>query len=124
MKITPTLILLITLLMGCKQPSQEKPVTADAQKINSYLQAVVDKQQIPGLTLAATRNDTVIYTGAFGFKNVETKEPMKQGYNFHWASVSKTFVATAIMQLVEKGKIKLDEKLITYLPYFKLKDER
>jgi CubicO group peptidase (beta-lactamase class C family) len=48
---------------------------------------------------------------------------MKSNYIFHWASVSKTFVGTAIMQLVEKGEIDLDEKLIGYVPYFKQQDE-
>jgi len=40
------------------------------------------------------------------------------------ASISKPFVATGIMQLVEQGKIDLDEPVVTYLPYFKLDDER
>lgn len=43
---------------------------------------------------------------------------------FHMASVTKTFVATAVMQLVEEGKIDLDAPLLRYLPYFRLADER
>jgi CubicO group peptidase (beta-lactamase class C family) len=120
MKFTLVIILLV-LFVGCTQRSYDSAVAAEVTKINNYLQGIVDRQQIPGLTVAATRNDSVVYTGAFGFKNITTKEPMKASYDFHWASVSKTFVATAIMQLVEKDKIKLDEKLITYLPYFKQK---
>src|SRR5688572_7164048 len=123
MKFTLIFILHLVLFGGCKQPSYNTTVGPEATKINNYLRAVVDRQQIPGFTLAATRNDSVIYVGAFGFRNIETKEPMKASYDFHWASVSKTFVATAIMQLVEKGKIDVDEKLIAYLPYFKQKDE-
>src|SRR5688572_27213180 len=123
MKFTLIFILHLVLFGGCKQPSYNTTVGPEATKINNYLRAVVDRQQIPGFTLAATRNDSVIYVGAFGFRNLETKEPMKPSYDFHWASVSKTFVATAIIQLVEKGKINLDEKLIAYLPYFKQKGE-
>ena len=123
MKSTTPFILLILFLIGCKQPSPPTPVSNEVKRIDTYLQALVERQQIPGLTVAATRNNTIVYTGAFGFRNITTKEPMKPGNIFHWASVSKTFVATAILQLVEKGKIKLDDKLITYLPYFKLKDE-
>lgn len=123
MKSTSRFIFLILFLIGCKQPSPETPVPAEVKRIDTYLQAVVDRQQIPGLTLAATRNDTILYARAFGVRNVTTKELMKPGNIFHWASVSKTFVATAVMQLVEKGKIKLDDKLIAYLPYFKQKDE-
>jgi CubicO group peptidase (beta-lactamase class C family) len=124
MKFTTNLLLFILLLFdGCKQTSHDASMSAEAKSIDSYLQDLVDRQQIPGLTVAATRNDSVVYTGAFGHRNIETKESMKAGCDFHWASVSKTFVATSIMQLVEKGKLNLDEKLITYLPYFKQKDD-
>src|SRR4051812_30019686 len=121
MKLTTAFILVVTLLMACNRTSPETHINNEGKRIDSYLKEVVDRQQIPGLTLAVTRNDTVIYTGAFGFRNIETREPMKTNYDFHWASVSKTFVATAILQLVEKGRIKLDEKLVTYVPYFKQK---
>jgi len=123
MKFRLVIFILFVLFGGCMQRSHYTPADAEEIKINNYLQAVVDRQQIPGLTVAATRNDSVVYVGAFGFRNIETKEPMKATYDFHWASVSKTFVATSIVQLVEKGKIKLDEKLIFYLPYFKQKDD-
>lgn len=125
MKHATTFILLTFLFLGCRQPSSTTapPASKEAAQIGAYLQELVDRHQIPGLTLAATRNDTIIYTGAFGFRNLTTKEPMQPGYFFHWASVSKTFVATAILQLVEKGEIKLEDKVITYLPYFRQKDE-
>mgnify|MGYP003579545127 CR=1 FL=1 len=122
-KFIPVLVLITVSFTACRQPVQEAAMTDEAKTINHYLQDLVERQKISGLTLAATRNDTVLYSGAFGFRNVETKEPMKATYDFHWASVSKTFVATGVMQLVEKGKINLDEKLITYLPYFKQKGE-
>lgn len=123
MKYFSTFILFIIFFTGCEQTSTEKPISNEVKRINTYLQELVESQQIPGLTVAATRNDTVIYTGAFGFRNIETREPMKSNYIFHWASVSKTFVGTAIMQLVEKGEIDLDEKLTAYVPYFKQQDE-
>lgn len=118
-----TFILLIISFNGCKQASPETTISIEVKRINIYLNEVVESHQIPGLTVAATRNDTVIYTGAFGFRNIETRERMKPNYIFHWASVSKTFVGTAIMQLVEKGEIDLDEKLTSYVPYFKQQDE-
>jgi CubicO group peptidase (beta-lactamase class C family) len=109
---------------ACSKTTTEKPAdTALNKKLNAYLAETCDRLKIPGLTVAITRNDSVIYAGAFGYRNVETKEPLKPYHVFHWASVSKTFVATAIMQLREQGKIDLDEKLTTYLPYFKQQDE-
>ena len=76
MKFTLVIILLV-LFGGCMQRSYDTPVAAEVTKLNNYLQGIVDRQQIPGLTLAATRNDSVVYVGAFGFRNIDTKEPMK-----------------------------------------------
>jgi len=123
MKYTTPFILVLLFLNGCNQPSPVIQNAKEVKRIDTYLQGAVTRHQIAGLTVAATRNDSVVYTGSFGFRNVDTRDPMKSSYIFHWASVSKTFVGTAIMQLVEKGKINLDEKLIHYLPYFKQQDE-
>ena len=76
------------------------------------------------MTVAVTKGDQIIYTGSFGVRDLNTKEPMKPEYLFHMASVSKPFVAIAIMQLVERGKMNLNEPVVTYLPYFKLADEQ
>ncbi len=122
MKYKTSLILLIPFFIGSTTCAFAQ-VSNEVKGIDTFLQELMDRQQIPGLSVAATRNDSIIYARAFGFRNIETREPMNTSYNFHWASVSKTFVATAIIQLVEEGKIKLDEKVITYVPYFKQKDE-
>ena len=118
-------ILIVLLFVACRQSTPALPADKTlASKIDAYLTKTVAHLKLPGLTVAVTRNDSVIYTGAFGVTNVDTKKQMKPENIFHWASVSKTFVATAIMQLWEQKKIDLDKKLITYLPYFKQKDKR
>jgi CubicO group peptidase (beta-lactamase class C family) len=118
------LIFIVTVFVSaCNNPAPELPVeNALTKKLNTYLIEMVDRLKLPGLSIAVTRNDSIVYSKAFGYTNINTKQPMRPENIFHWASVSKTFVATGIMQLYEKGTIDLDEKLITYLPYFKQKD--
>ena len=55
--------------------------------------------------------------------NIDTQEPTTIGSMFHMASVSKPFVATAIMQLVEQNLVGLDSTVTKYLPYFNLDSE-
>src|SRR5688572_1534080 len=118
-------ILFIALISGCNNPaSPSSAQNVDIKNIDSYLNETVDRLKVPGLTVAVTRNDSVIYSRAFGYTNIDTKKPMSPENIFHWASVSKTFVATAVMQLWEQKKIGLDDKLIAYLPYFKQDDYR
>jgi CubicO group peptidase (beta-lactamase class C family) len=109
-------------VVGCRQ--QEGAGEEIAAALDSYIENVIERFEIPGLTIAVTRGDEVVYTGAFGVRSLDSGEPMRADYLFHMASVSKPFVATAVMQLVERGEIDLDEHVVTYLPYFELADER
>ena len=97
-------------------------VTYVGERLDSFLAAAVEAYDIPGLTVAVVRQGEIVYEEAFGVENLDTGEPLSPQHLFHFASVSKPFVATAVMQLVEQGKIDLDEKVITYLPYFELAD--
>jgi len=61
---------------------------------------------------------------AHGYADFEAKTPLDAGDAFHFASVSKLFVASAAMRLAAAGQINLDETLVTYLPDFRMADER
>jgi len=124
-KYTLTLFILLSIFsMHCNQQVEEgNNVQPLAKRLDNYIQKTMNRFDIPGLTIAITQKGKHIYTRAFGVRNLDTGEAMKPEYIFHMASVSKPFAATAIMQLVEKGKINLDATLVTYLPYFKLADE-
>jgi len=75
---------------------------------------------LPGLALGIVKHDALVYAQGFGMRNVETQEPVTPQSLFHMASISKPFVATAIMQLAEAGKLRLDAPVSSYLPYFRL----
>jgi CubicO group peptidase (beta-lactamase class C family) len=80
--------------------------------------------EIPGLALGIVKDGQKYLTKGYGVKNLVTRELITDRCLFHMASVSKPFVATAIMQLAEAEKIDLDAPVTTYLPYFKMKDPR
>ena len=118
-------VICLNFFLGCTNSFEEDiPPKGLSDGLNVYLNKVMTRFKIPGLTIAIVKEGRPLYTRAFGVKNVYTKEELKPKDIFHLASVSKPFVATAIMQLVEQGKMDLDEKLTTYLPYFKLADDR
>ena len=119
------LLICIIFITGCSDIS-DKDISPKglSDSLNVYLQKVMTRFKIPGLAIAVIEDGQPVYTNAFGVKNVDTQEKLSPQDIFHFASVSKPFVATAVMQLVEQGKMDLDEKLTTYLPYFKLADER
>lgn len=120
-----TIIVSSAILIACPTSKQiSKTTNKDFPEIDSYLQSLIDTGGIPGIAIAITSKKDIIYSKAFGVKNVQTKEKLQPWNTFHIASISKTFVATAIMQLYEQGKIDINKPLVTYLPYFRLNDER
>ncbi|HML36400.1 MAG TPA: serine hydrolase domain-containing protein [Bacillota bacterium] len=64
------------------------------------------------------------YQNAVGFRDLAGQKLLRPGDIFHMASVTKLFVGTSILQLWERGLIRLDGLLTDYLPWFRMKDER
>ena len=91
--------------------------------LQAFVREVMDAFEVPGVAVGVVRGGSLAYAGAFGVRSVEAGEPLRPEHVFHMASVSKPFVATAIMQLVERGEMSLDDRVTDYLPYFKLGDD-
>ena len=89
------------------------PAHADA--VDDYVQSEMKKQNIPGLSLAVVKNGKVIKAQGYGWANVDQKTPVTPRTVFQLQSITKTFTATAIMMLVEEGKVGLDDKIEKYL---------
>jgi CubicO group peptidase (beta-lactamase class C family) len=70
---------------------------------------------IPGLSIAVMQDGKLIYLKAFGFSNLEHKVPAKPNTAFAIASISKSFTAIAVMQLVERGKLSLNDVIDQHL---------
>jgi len=95
-------------------------VTATAQndsnaKIDEFVKAEMQRQHLPGVSLAIVQNGTLVYAKGYGYSNVEHQVPVKPETIFQSGSVGKQFTATAVMMLVEEGKVSLDEKISKYL---------
>ncbi len=112
------------LICGCDSKNFKSDQDPFETTIDSLVILQKESWGIPGYVIGIMRNNEVVYSKAFGVRGMDTKEPLSTKSLFHMASVSKPFVATAIMQLVEQGKVDLDTKLIEYLPYFKMSDNR
>ena len=124
MKRLLTLLLIVLSVQCTKWDKENHQENLPREQITTFIQTTLDVFNIPGLAISITKDDEIVYLGAFGVRNIETREQLKPEHFFHFASVSKPFVATAIMQLVEQKKISLDDKLTTHLPYFKIDDDR
>ena len=91
-------------------------ISARTDEIDKYITAEMKKRQIPGLALAVVRHGKVIKLKSYGLANIQHNVAATPDTVFDTASVTKPFTATAIMMLVEEGKIGLDDKISRYIP--------
>jgi CubicO group peptidase (beta-lactamase class C family) len=85
-----------------------------ADAVDEYVHAEMEKHHIPGLSLLVSRAGQPIRTQGYGLSNVELQTPVKPESIFQSGSVGKQFTATAVMMLVEEGKIGLEDPLTKF----------
>ncbi len=108
----PFLLLGAAVSSALAQDSSE----AVAPQVDAYVAAEIQREKIPGLSLGVMRDEKLIYAHGYGLANVELDVPVKPETIFQTGSVGKQFTATAVMMLVEEGKIALDDRISKYLP--------
>ncbi len=92
-------------------------------QLTPYIDGLLTTNGIAGLALAVVHEGNVVYARGFGVQDMNTSKAVTPNTVFHLASISKPFVATAIMQLVERGLINLSDPVQKHLPYFAMKGE-
>ena len=83
--------------------------------VDRFVKDQMQQQHIPGLALLVAKNGKTVRAEGYGFANVELQVPVKPDTIFQSGSVGKQFTATAVMMLVEEGKIHLDDPISNYL---------
>ncbi|MGI9515679.1 MAG: serine hydrolase [Pirellulaceae bacterium] len=116
---------LITVLIAAPQMLAQDTVgiPAELQDLPERWQQAMEDLQVPGLAVVVVRGDKVIYQGTFGHRDPHNELPVTPDTMFYVASCTKTYIATAVMQLVEQGHLDLDDSVKDYLPDFELADQ-
>src|ERR1700761_1465773 len=102
----------MTALMGTAAAQTSPASTA----LDASLKGAVERKDIPGVVALVTDAKGVLYEGAFGVADVATGRALKTDALFRIASMTKPITSVALMQLVEQGKISLDDPAEKYLP--------
>lgn len=87
--------------------------------IDASLRSAVERNDVPGVVALVTDRERVLYQGAFGVADVSTGRPLTSDALFRIASMTKPITSVALMQLLEQGRIGLDDPAEKYLPELK-----
>jgi CubicO group peptidase (beta-lactamase class C family) len=90
-------------------------------EFRDFVEAEATRRHVPGVAVGLLL-DGVEYTAGFGVTNVDNPLPVDEHTLFQVGSITKTFTATAVMRLVDEGRVDIDRPLRTYLPDLRLAD--
>src|SRR5947209_3632655 len=108
-------------LHPCPAHAFSQTQTPDFAGIDRYVTAQMHEAQIPGLALGIVHGDQIVHLRGFGVAN-PAGQPVTPQTPFILGSLSKSFTALAIMQLIDAGKMELDAPVQRYLPWFRVAD--
>lgn len=117
-------LLLLFALIGSLPANAQAPKTINSIKeLTDSIQIIVRKRNIPGLMIGITTKDTVLFSGGLGYADVENRKQVNGQTRFRLGSITKSFVAIAIQQLVAQGKLNLNDKLRSIAPEVPFKND-
>jgi len=106
--------------------SKAEPLAEDwsdnLQVLETWLEAQRSYRGIPGLAVGIVHDGEVVYAQGFGHADQERVIPATPETVFRIASITKTFTATAILQLRDAGKLRLDDPITMHLPWFNIQN--
>lgn len=88
----------------------------DKEYLTQMISKRLESADIVGASVAIVEGSEVVYAEGFGLADRDSDQPMNADTLMSIQSISKNFMATSIMQLVEAGSIELDDPVVRYLP--------
>jgi D-alanyl-D-alanine carboxypeptidase len=93
-------------------------VQAGVDLLSAWIESQVAYGGLPGLSIGVVHDQTLLWARGFGHASLERREPVTPDTLFRIASITKLFTSTAILQLRDAGRLRLDDPLTAYLPWF------
>ncbi len=102
---------------GRRSEGMRTPTTTDDDRfphLEHRLDGIRQQLKVPAMSCAIVKDQKVVWAKGFGYADVENKIPATEHTSYHLASLTKTFASTILMQLVQDGKVKLDDPVSKY----------
>lgn len=123
LSIVSFLLILVFSAISCKKETVTDPNQSIVDAMKAATDSVVKNTKVPGVVaLVVDHKRGIDWLYAAGVSNTETRAPMDVTHTFRIASCTKTFTITVLLQLVDEGKISLNDKLSKYFPEYPSSD--
>lgn len=110
-----SIILFLALNISSNAQSLHKTLNLKVDDIDEYIEIEMKKRQIPGLTLGICEGNNLLRVASFGYADLQNLGPAQDNTIFELASITKQFTASAIILLLQDGKLKLEDRISNYI---------
>ncbi len=122
------LFLSLFLLVGLGHPQQaslaaNSDVASKILLLEKWIRAQMDYRGLPGLSMGIVYDQNLVWAKGYGFADLEKKTLASPSSIYRIASITKLFTTTALMQLRDQGKLRLDDPVSKYLPWFAIRNK-
>jgi len=116
-----TMVLFLAAPANAQSPDQDADVQGQIRLFSAWLDGQIAYRGLPGVVVGVVADQELVWAKGFGHADLETDRHMATDTRFRMASHSKLFTATSIMQLREQGRVRLDDPVSEYLPWFQVR---
>ncbi len=104
--------------VGSRTTDQFGISTGRLRKLTAGVQRIVDERRLPGISLMVVRNGSTVYSGQFGWANIDSRIEIEEDTVFRLFSITKLVTAVTLMGLVEEGRVRVSDPVSMYIPEF------
>lgn len=113
------LVISIPFSIAAETPIAEQPDFADAVSVfDRWVEQHIAHRGVPGLSIAVVSDQEIVWSKGYGYSDLATKTPATPSTVYRIGSITKLFTSTAILQLRDAGKLRLDDPVSMYLAWF------
>jgi CubicO group peptidase (beta-lactamase class C family) len=121
--VSALLAISVPLVARAEVKLQEQPEVADALTVlDMWIEQHVASRGVPGLSIAVVFDQDIVWAKGYGYSDLEKKIPATPSTVYRIGSITKLFTSTAILQLRDQGKLRLDDPVSLYLPWFHIRN--
>ena len=115
------ILLILPSLAGAQLLKKDPRIGSALHLLELWLDAQSAYENIPGISMAVVHDQELLWAKGFGYADREKKSPAKPETIYGIGSISKLFTSLAVLQLRDQGKLRLDDPVVKFLPWFNIK---
>jgi len=114
-------LVILPSLAGAQSLREDPRIASSLHLLELWLEAQSAYENIPGLSMAVVHDQELLWARGYGYADREKKRPATAETIYGIGSISKLFTSIAVLQLRDRGKLRLDDPVVEHLPWFDIK---